>query len=818
MFTQSVSHAIRGAVRRPGFSLLIVLIVALSLGLATTAGNLAHEVFLRPLPYAHPERLYVLSSTNPPEGWWEAPGSVAEFKQYQRDARLDDDLAVFFDQHSLNVAPDVPGAAVERIAVSYVEHNFFPLLGVGPAQGRTFSAEETREGAALPVVVVSDRFWRTKLGARADAIGATLRLNGRDHEIIGVMPAGFRDVSLESGDPEIWLPFPLAAGPLGPDLYSNYALRRCRALLRLQEGVGRTAAQHEADEIGRTIDRVRPAETQGRGFLIQPVRHWFFWRVNKPVAALLAGALLVLAVAAVNLANLLLVDSLRRGQELAVRAALGADTRRLTAALAGRSLLPVCAGGLLAVTVAAGLTGLLREAGVFVLPEFVRLEISPTGLAGSFGLLLAVAMLTVLVPLRKARRLDLREALSSSGKGISAAGGMRARQTLVLTEVALATLLLACTGLAARSLWQLINRPPGYRPEQLLTMTTNLDRARLTSPAARADFVRQLAVTMQDIPGVKAATLWSGSMLGQGGWVTNLTPGHLDATDPKNARTFQRNGVIPGGLAVLGIQLLRGRDFSPQAVPGQPTEIIVDERTASALWPGQDPIGRTVFQSLNPARPGVIIGIAAPVRHRGRQFDETRNAGDTYFSPFQAPMDQVNLLFRVAPGAERTVVEQARQRLARLDPTMAIYDVQRMEQRLAQEENVPRFTAQVLGMYGGIALLLTALGVYGVLAFATEQRTREFGIRLAVGARPTQVWRQVLAGGAGWITAGVAAGLIFAGLGAPLLGDLLVGVSPRDPLALGGAAAVVCAAGLIGAGIPAWRAARVDPLIALRSE
>lgn len=423
-----------------------------------------------------------------------------------------------------------------------------------------------------------------------------------------------------------------------------------------------------------------------------------------------------------------------------MRTALSADTRRRTAALAGRALLPVGAGGLLAVTIAAGLTGLLREAGVFVLPEFVRLEISPTGLAGGFGLLLAVALLMVLVPLRRARRLDLREALSSSGKGISAAGGMRARQTLVLTEVALATLLLACTGLAARSLWQLINRPPGYRPEQLLTMTTNLDRARMTSPAARADFVRQLAVTMQDIPGVKAATLWSGSMLGQGGWVTNLTPGHLDATDPKNARTFQRNGVIPGGLAVLGIQLLRGRDFPPQAVPGQPTEIIVDERTACVLWPGQDPIGRTVFQSLNSARPGVIIGIAAPV----------------------------------------------------------------------------------LGMYGGIALLLTALGVYGVPAFATEQRTREFGIRLAVGARPTQVWRQVLAGGAGWITEGVAAGLVggllLAMIAAPLLGGLLIGVSPRDPAVLAGAAAVVLGAGVVAMLVPAWRAARVDPLIALRSE
>jgi predicted permease len=818
MLADFVLPAARSALRRPGFSLLIVLLVALSLGLATAAGNLAREVFLRPLPFAQAERLFVLSSTNPPEGWWEAPGSVAEFKHYQREARLDDQLAVFFDQGSLNVSPAAPGAPVERVPVSYVEHNFFSLLGVPPALGRGFVPEETREGAAPAVVVISHRFWQAKLGARPDVVGATLRLNDRAYEIVGVMPAGFRDVSLESGNPEVWLPFPLAAGPLGPELYSNYTLRRCRALLRLDAQASRSVAQQEADAIAQGLNRERPADMEGRGFIVQPLRHYYFWRVQSAVAALALGSLLVLVVAAVNLVNLLLVESLRRRQEFAVRAALGADGRRLAAALLAMSLVPVLVGGALAVTIALALTAWLREAGVMALPEFVRLELSLPGIVGGVGGALALAALAAVVPWHQARRLDLREALQAAGKGTAAAGGSRARNLLVAAEVTLATLLLAGTGLAAKSLWELVHRPTGYRAEQLLTMTTQIDRTRHVTPAARADLIRQIDAAMRRAPAASAATIWNGGMLGLGWWVTNLTPGHLDAADPKNARTFQRNGTVPGGLATLGIRLLRGRDFSEDATPGQPVEIIIDERVAAALWPGEDPIGKTVFQNMNPARPGIVIGIAAPARHRGRTFDESRNTGDAYFPAFQAPMDQVNLMFRVPPGAESATVEFARQQLARLDPTMAIFDVQLMEQRLGAEASVPRFTAMALGMFATISLLLTALGVYGVLAFATAQRTREFGVRLAVGAPRGRVLTHVLAGGGRWIGAGIGVGLVLAAFATPLMAAILVGVRPHDPFVLAGAGAIVGVIGLCGAAIPAWRASRVDPLTALRAE
>lgn len=818
MLADLLVPAVRSALRRPGFSFVVILIVALSAGLATTAGNLAYQTLLRPLPYAQAERLFVLSSTNPPEGWWEAPGSAAEFRRYEADARLEDGLAVFFDQGAVNFAPTAPGTAAERVPASYVEHDFFALLGVPAAQGRTFSEEETRAGTAHPVAVVSHRFWQTKLGARADVVGSTLRLAERDYEIVGVMPAGYRDVSLESGDPQVWLPFPLATTPLGPDLYSNYALRRCRALGRLAAGAPRAAAQAEADAIGRALDRERPAETLGRGFLVQPLRHYFFWRVQKPILALFAGALLVLGIAAVNLTNLFLVQGLRRAQELAVRSALGADTRRITQTVLADALVPLAVGATAAVTVAFGLAALLRRASVLVLPEFVSLDLSPVALGASLAVLALLVAATTFAPVRRAQRVDLRAALQSGSKGASDAGSARSRHILIAAEVALAALLLVGTGLTAKSLGEMMRRPVGFRAENMLTLSVRLDRSRWPAPADRAAFTRRLHDAIQGAPGASAATVWAGSMLGSGGWVTNLTPGHLDPRDPQNAKTFQRLGPAPGALAMAGVQMLRGRDFSAGAQPEQPAEMVIDEKLGRTLWPNEDPLGKTAFIGLNPERRAVVVGIVAPVRNRGRTYDEATATGDAYFSPFQQPMDQVNFLLRVAGGMEAAALAHVRAGVARLDPNLALHDVQTMPARLEEEERTPRFTATILAAYAGISLLLTVVGVYGVLAFSVAQRRREFGVRLALGAQRGQVTGQVLRQSGAWIGGGLVVGLALAAALAPQLGDLLIGVSPRDPAVLVGVAVLIAACGLCAAFVPAWRAARADPMQALRAE
>lgn len=812
-------QSFRSAFRRPGFFLVVVTVVALSLGLAIAAASLAYEVKLLPLPYADADRLHVLNSTNRTDGWWEAPGSIAEFKRYEQEAGQDAGLAVFYDQESLTLAANSATEQAERIPVTFAEHDFFSLLGVAPAQGRTFAAEETSRGSSHPIAVISHEFWQTKLGGRADVLGHVIQLNGRSYAVIGVMPARFRDVSLEAGVPAVWLPLPHAVNHLGSEYYSNYSLRRCRALLRLQPGVSTRQAQEEADAIGRRLETEYPAESLGRGFLVQPVRHYFFWRFDRAVTALFVGSLLVLGLAAVNLANLFLVDGLRRGRELSVRAALGADGRQLAAMVAGGAAAPLLSGGLMGVAVGALLLGALRRAAVFALPEFVRLEFSAATLGAAFVLLGMVAAAAAMVPAWRARRLDLRTALQSGSKG-APEGGSRGRNALVAAEVALAATLLVGAGLTLQSLAEMMRRPLGYDPGNLLTMQLQMDRGRLPQREERAAFARRVHEAIQGGPGVRAATLFGPSVLGNSNWNIGLVPAHLDPADPKSATMFQLLTTAPGGLETLGIRLLRGRDFSPTANPDQPAEVILDERAARRLWPGEDPLGKPLLLAQIVRRPAVVIGIAAPVRHRGRDFveDDTTVSGDAYFSYQQIPMDQVGIVLRIEAGSEEAALGHVRRQIAELDPTMAVFDVAMMPSRLAREEQVPKFTATVFGGYAAISLLLTVVGVYGVLAFGLAQRTREFGVRFALGAQRWQVIGMVLRQAGIWVGGGLVVGLGTAVLAGPLLGDLLMGSSPRDPLVLAIAASVIGAAGFVAAFLPAWRAARVDPLLALRSE
>lgn len=812
-------QSFRAAFRRPGFFLVVVAVVALSLGLAVAAASLVYEVKLRPLPYADAGRLHVLNSVNRTDGWWEAPGSIAEFKRYEQDAQQDAGMAVFYDQETLTLSANSATEQAERIPVTFVEHNFFPLLGVAPALGRTFATEETARASSHPLAVVSHDFWQVRLGGRADVLGHAIQLNGRTYSIIGVMPARFRDVSLEAGIPAVWLPLPHAVNHLGPEYYSNHSLRRCRALLQIRPGVSTRQAQEEADAIGRRLEAEFPSESLGRGFLVQPVRHYFFWRFDRAVTALFVGSLLVLGLAAVNLANLFLVDGLRRGRELSVRAALGADGRQLAFMVAGGAAAPLLVGGLAGLATGAALLEALRRAAVFALPEFVHLEFSAATLGAALLFLVMVVAASALVPAARARRLDLRTALQSGSKG-AAEGGSRGRHALVAAEVSIAATLLVGSGLTLQSLAEMIRRPLGYDPVNLLTMQLQMDRGRLPQREERAAFARRVQETIQGGPGVRAATIFGPSVLGNSNWNIGLIPSHLDPQDPKSATMFQLLNTAPGGLEKLGIRLLRGRDFSPSATPGQPAEVILDERAARRLWPGGDPLGQSLVLAQIVRRPAVVIGIAAPVSHRGRDFVETDATvtGDAYFSYQQFPMDQVGIVLRVEAGAEEAALDYVRRQIARLDPTMAVFDVATMPARLAREEQAPRFTATVFGAYAAISVLLTVIGVYGVLAFGLAQRTREFGVRLAVGAQPRQVIGMVLRETGMWIAGGLVVGLGTASLLAPLLGDLLMGSSPRNPGVLAATGLIIAVAGLFAAFVPAWRASRVDPLVALRSE
>jgi putative ABC transport system permease protein len=814
-------HALRTLARTPGLTIIAVLVVAFSLGLATAATGLVYEVFVRPLPFHADDRLAIYCCPFPEhgQGWFDAPGSPAAMRDYERAARSVDAVAIFYDQQSLNVTDNTSGGGSEHVPVTFVSGNYFQLLGTAPARGRYFTPEECNEGTAYPLVVASDAFWKNHLGGRADSIGITIQLNGRSYTVIGIMPEEFRDLSNENGSPQLWLPMPMAAPFLGKNFLSNYSMHTFRAAVRLKPGISFAVAQGEADVIGRQIAQAQPKTHYGRTIRLMPAREFFFFNTRQPVIVLFGGALLVLLLGAVNLANLFAVDGLRRAHEFALRAALGADSRRLARTVLTQASVPLALGGFAGLGLAAALINLFNRAATLTLPDFAHVRLSAGVLVAALVLLCLVTSAAVLAAVLRARRFDLRSALQAGSKSMAAAGSVRSRYMLIAVEVALATALLVGTGLTARSLFQMMRLETGYKPDRLLTFQLQLDPGRLPTREQRIGFARQLTEALQNGPGVEAALLWGPSMLGHAGWTLDVTPAGRDLSNPASALNVQYLETIPGGLASLGIPLLRGRDFSSGAVPEFPVEAVIDEEAARRLWPGADPIGQTMYRSNDPARPMTVIGLVPHVLNRGRTFNDTKYlTGDVYTSFYQTAQERISVLIRHRTGQDGSVLAWARAQLARTDPNLAPFDIASMDDRLVSEGSGPRFTATIFGVYAIISLLVTVVGIYGVLAFSIAQRVREFGIRFAVGASRTQVLGLVLRQSLRWIVTGVVAGLIFALEGGSLLEDLLIGVSPRDPSVLAGTVVVILAAGLLATLVPAIRAARVNPIVALRYE
>jgi predicted permease len=412
----------------------------------------------------------------------------------------------------------------------------------------------------------------------------------------------------------------------------------------------------------------------------------------------------------------------------------------------------------------------------------------------------------------------LRAVLQGGDRTSGDRAAARRRLALISLEVAVATLLLVGTGLTARSLWWLSHRDTGYDRTNLVTGMLDLPRTRYPDRPALQRFVRQLHAELQAIPGIEGASLWGPRMLGRATYNLITTPEGLDPADPKNHFMTRRLHMTPDALPLLKVSLLRGRLPTDQPAPGAPWEIVISEKYAQRFFPGQDPIGRRVaISNSSPVEYMVVVGVAAPVHHYPRAESEDNVLGDIYLSMWNVPAANLSFLVR-SSGDAGAVIRAVRGRIARIDPTLAVVEAQTMESRLAGQERPQRFAAGVFAVYGGLATFLAVLGVYGVLAFSVSQRTREFGVRLAVGASPAQILTRLLAQGALWIGLGLATGLLAAWFAGSLVSALLVGITPTDPLVYAAVATLILLSGLSAWALPAIRASRTDPLVALRTE
>lgn len=810
-----MKHALRSLVHRPLFGGTVILTLALATGLVSAVLGLLHEVFVRPLPFRDPERLAVIYSTYPERGWDRASAAIPELRDLAQRGDRFESVVVFAAFRNMNLGTDEGAVLVET---NFSDAGYLALQGAKPILGRLFTEEETRQGTDAAVVILNHRFWQAKLGGRADVLGSTVRLNDRPFTVIGVLGPDHADVGERWQATEVYVPLAHAPSVYGPQIFTTRGGREVYGLAHLKPGVSLAQGQEEADRIALDLAREFPTDHAGRGFRLMSPRQFLFREARPLATALGIGAAFVLLIACANLAHLFLVQAAGRRHETCVRAALGADRGRLLRqALAEIALLTII-GGALGLGLGQILVRAFQLPGVVPLPVFVTVQIDPWVTLATVLLLGACAAGFGLWPAWRASQVDLRSALAASGRNTGDRAHSRRRLVLVGLEVALATVLLVGTGLTARMLWWLKNFDPGYDGDRLLTGLIEVPRTRYPDRPALLRLARSLHAELQTVPGAEGASLWGPRMLGRATYNIVTTPEGLDPADTKNQHMTRRLHLTPDAFKLLRIPLLRGRMPADEPAPGAPWEVVISDKYAQRFFPGQDPIGRRIFVSnVNPPQAMIVVGVAAAVHHYPHTDTEDNVIGDIYLSMWNVPSANLAVLVR-AHGDPTSLTATVRERLARVDPALALFNIQSMEARLAEQERPQRFAAGVFAVYGGLATLLAMIGVYGVLAFSVSQRTREFGVRLAVGASPRQILGRLLVQGVAWIGGGIAVGLFAAWQAGRLASGMLVGVEPADPLVLGGVATVMFVVALASWLVPAHRASRTDPLVALRSE
>ena len=801
---QDVRYGLRMLRKNPGFTAVAVLTLALGIGANTAIFSVVNGVLLRPLPYFEPDRLVQIK----PQWNDSVFGTISPRAYFGLLERTESFQTVAIHRlTSINLFEDE--GEPERVAGARMTPSLLDGLGIRPTLGRALQPGEEFAGSHR-VALLSDRLWKRRFGADPAVLGRSLKMSNNSYEIIGVLPQGF---AYPHKSVDIWIGYGIDRANLGRrEGFSS-------VLARLREGTTLETAQAELDTLSAQFRKEFPdnyPEAARVHFVVRPLTQVLTGSVRPALLILMGAVGFVLLIACANVANLLLARISGRGKEIAIRAALGASRGRIMAQILTESSLLSLLGGLGALAVATAAVRALAVLYPESVPRLAEVEVDTTVLLFNLGLMAFVTLAVGLIPALRVSRLALHETLKEGGRQGGGVSRHRTRAALVVTEVALATVLLVGAGLLIRSFQQLMAVDPGFRPEQVLTTQLSLSSGRYPDQAARAEFFRRLTEELEAQPGVVSAAVIN--VLPMSGVRDDVSIGAEGYTPPNPDLLdfIEHRMVTPDYFKTLGVPVLKGRPFTDQDRKGSQPVVILSQSLARKFWGDQDPIGRRVkpggIDSSTPWH--TVVGVVGEVHHDGAREGEV----PIWYKPvYQQSWNWMHLAVRTT-GDPAQAVRLVKDAVGRIDPRQPIFSTRVMTEMAAELVSADQFNANLLIVFAGLALGLAAIGIYGVISYSVGQRTQEIGIRIALGAQSVDILKMMVGQGLLLVLIGLGIGLAGAFALTRFLESLLFGVTPTDPATFAAVAAVLAAVALLACYLPARRATKVDPMVALRYE
>ena len=793
-FLQDLRFGSRMLLRKPGFTLVAVITLALGIGANTAIFTVVNAVLLRPLSYQEPERLVSFRSN-------ESALDVADIKAWNQSFAE-------IGGNAMQPLDYTGGGEPMQWQAGLVTGGFFHMLGARPLLGRVITEDDDKRGGPF-VVTLSHALWRRQFGGDAGVIGKVVTLSGNNYTVVGVMPASFRT---PRGEIDIWAPVqvvnPLATVYRGVHFLRTYA--------RLKPGVTIAQAQSEMSAIDKRLAEAFPEENKRRRTTLIPLHERIVGEIKPALLAIFGAVGLVLLIACANFANLLLARAAARERELVVRVAMGARRWRLTRQLLTESVLIATLGGAAGVVFAVWGVDLLVAMKPENLPLAETIRVDARVLLFTLAISVLTGVIFGLAPVWQALRVNVNDALKEGGRGAAGAARRRLRSALVVAEIALALLLLAGAGLLIKSFWQLRNVKPGFNPDNLLTMRIELPEARYREIPAQTQYRRALLEEVNSLPGAQAALVSELPMSGD--WLTHdfLVEGQqLSAGEEPDVQTRSIEGDY---FRVMQIPLLAGRGFAPQDNENAPLVGVINESLARRFFKEQNPLGKRVRWARDQQPNWItIVGVVGDIKHFGLDEPEEPALYTPYPQSMRAWKRWMSLVIR-GQGDAAALTPEVKNRIWRVDARIPMTKTLTMAEVMGAAVEARRFNMLLLSVFAAVAVSLAAVGIYGVMSYAVTQRTREIGVRIALGAKPRDVIRMVVGSGMRLTLIGATAGLALSVALTRLISTLLFGVSATDPLTFALVSLLLAGVALLACYVPARRAAKVDPMVALRYE